>query len=56
MRKISVSERRFVCDECKTLMTAYKSSSKMTKREHTKHMYCYCCKKVQPFTQLSKWE
>lgn len=56
MRKRTVSERRFECPECKMKITAFKSSSRMTKRDHTKHMYCPGCKKLQGFIQLSKWD
>ena len=54
MRK-NVTERYFKCPECGTILTAYKKSSRRTSVNHIKHMYCYKCKEVRPFVQLSKY-
>ena len=54
MRK-NVTERYFKCPECGTVLTAYKKSSRRTSVNHIKHMYCYKCKEVRPFIQLSKY-
>lgn len=52
MRKKPMTERRFKCPDCKTIQTAYKSSSHKTANGHVKHMYCVWCKKTQPFVQF----
>lgn len=52
MRKKPMTERRFKCPGCKTIQTAYKSSSHKTANGHVKHMYCVWCKKTQPFVQF----
>lgn len=49
--KKDVTERRFKCNECKAIMTAYKYSSRRTPEGHIKTMYCPWCKKVTDFTQ-----
>ena len=54
MRK-NVTERFFKCPECGTVLTAFKKSSRRTSVNHVKHMYCYKCKEVRPFIQLSKY-
>lgn len=52
MRKHNVTERRFKCNECRAVMTAYKSSARRTPDGHIKTMYCPWCKKVTNFTQF----
>lgn len=51
MKKRSVTERRFKCNECGAIITAFKSSAKRTKTGHIKTMYCPWCKEVKDFTQ-----
>lgn len=53
--KKNVTERRFKCCECGTLLTAYKKSNRRTSVNHIKHMYCYVCKETQPFIQVSNY-
>ena len=54
MRK-NVTERTFQCPCCSTKMTAYKKSSRRTKGGHIKHMYCYVCKDIKGFEQISNY-
>ena len=54
MRK-NVTERVFRCPDCGTVVTAYKKSSRRTVQGHTKHMYCWKCKDMKGFIQLSKY-
>lgn len=54
MRK-QVTERSFRCPDCGVVVTAYKKSSRRTAQGHIKHMYCYKCKDIKGFTQLSKY-
>lgn len=51
MKKRNTTERRFKCNCCGAIMTAYKSSAKRTKDGHIKTMYCPWCKDVKDFTQ-----
>lgn len=53
--KKNVTERRFECPDCKIKMTAYKKSSRRTADGHTKHMYCYKCKAIKGFIQISNY-
>ena len=53
--KKQTSERRFRCTVCGTIQTAWKKSSKKTKVTHIKTMYCYKCKLVQDFIQISNY-
>ena len=54
MRK-NVTERVFRWPDCGTVVTAYKKSSRRTVQGHTKHMYCWKCKDMKGFIQLSKY-
>lgn len=56
MRKRNMTERRFKCDICGYVATAYKKSNHRTSAKHIKHMYCPFCKTIQGFVQLSKYE
>lgn len=51
----NVTERRFVCPECKFIYTAYKKSNRKTKTNHLKDLYCIFCKKTIQMPQLPKW-
>lgn len=53
--KKRVSEREFICPRCDTKYIAYKSSNKLTAEGHIKDMYCFKCKSIQGFIQLSKY-
>lgn len=50
-----VTEREFICPQCDTKYIAYKSSNKLTAKGHIKDMYCFKCKNMQGFIQLSKY-
>ena len=52
MKKRDVTERRFKCTECNTVMTAYKSSARRTVEGHIKTMYCPWCKANRQFVQF----
>lgn len=54
--KRNVTERRFKCNECGYIATAFKSSHKRTKVNHLKKMWCPFCKDTHNFVQLSKYE
>jgi len=56
MKKRNSQKRAFKCTKCGERATAFKRISHFTGEGHIKTMWCYKCKAVTDFYQLSKWE
>lgn len=54
--KRTVAERRFKCETCGYVATAFKKASRCTKKGHLKKLYCPFCKDEHNFVQISKYE
>ena len=56
MKKQNITERRFKCPTCGYIATAFKKTSRQTKVNHQKKMWCPFCKVEHNFNQISKYE
>ena len=54
--KTKVVERFFVCPVCGLQWIAHKKPWRMTGVGHIKHMYCFVCREIRGFIQISEWE
>lgn len=53
MTRRSFALRDFECSICGAKMSFPKKPNRKTANGHIKHAYCYRCKKVTPFEQVS---
>jgi phage FluMu protein Com len=54
MKKHSTA-RYFKCPDCNLILTAYKKTSRMTKKGHLKNMWCPRCKNEHNFIQIREY-
>lgn len=54
--KTKTTQTRLHCSECHAEMPISRSLRSPKKAGHVKHMWCWKCKKEQPFIEASRYE
>lgn len=44
------------CNVCANVCTIHRKKCRQKKSGHTKHMYCWQCQEVHPFTEMKEYE